>query len=102
MNYPTFSIGTIVILKASFLGEPIGTKAFVYEHYSNGGLSIITENGCDLGGFSVEEQGKYLDYYADTQKHYHFTNVITLANDFRNGVFTEFFKLAKYKSRHEQ
>lgn len=99
---PTFQVGTIVRLKVSFMNEPIGTKCFVYENYGNeGGISIISENGKDIGGFSFEEQN-YLEYWSDTGKYYSFKNVMTLYEDWRNGVFKEFFNLPQYKTRNEQ
>ncbi len=103
INIPTFQVGTIVTLKVSFMDEPIGTKCFVYEHYgTQGGLSIISENGKDIGGFSLDEQADYLEYYSDTGKYYNFKNVLTLYEDWRNGIFKEFFNMPQYKTRNQQ
>src|SRR5690349_21494884 len=80
-----FQVGTIVLVNASFLGQPVGVRAFVYENYDGvglSGISLITENGVDLGGFSLEEQERYLEYEGDTGKTYIFQNVIQLAIDF--------------------
>lgn len=98
-NIATYQIGSIVKIKTSFMGEPVGVKAFVYEHYSGGGLSVITENGKDLGGFSVDDQMDHLEYYSDSGKTYHFKNVMQLHDDFRSGIFTPFFKIPKYERR---
>ncbi len=98
---PTFQVGTIVTLKVSFMGEPIGTKCFVYENYgTDGGLSIISENGKDIGGFAYDEQ-HYLEYWNDSGKYYRFTNVMQLHDDFRKGLFKEFFILPKYQKRND-
>jgi hypothetical protein len=91
-----FQVGTIVTLKMEILGNPKGVKGFVYECYKNGGISVITEKGTDLGGFSLDEQMNMLSYYTDTGKHYAFRSVMYLADDFRNGLFNEFFTLPKY------
>lgn len=97
-----FQLGTIVELKVEILAEKPGTKGFVYECYQNGGISIITQNGVDLGGFAVSEQMFMLKYYTDTGKVYHFKNVTQLAADFRRGVFKEFFELPKYKRERDK
>lgn len=96
-----FQLGSLVTLKVSFLGEPVGTICYVYENYDSPGLSgvsLLTQNGLDLGGFSIEEQGEYLEYYGDTGKVYDFRNVGQLSFDIRNGVFDFFLKdPTKYK-----
>lgn len=91
-NIPIFQIGTIVRLKASFMNEPIGTLCCVYEHYGKeGGLSIISINGRDIGGFTVNEQMQYLEYEHDNNLTYYFKNVMQLYDDFRKGIFNQFF-----------
>lgn len=96
-----FSLGTLVTVNASFLNEPAGVLAFVYEVYDRPGLSgisVITENGVDLGGFSIDEQDKYLKYYGDTGQVYNFKNVIQLDMDWSRGLFKPFFEhREKYK-----
>lgn len=89
-----FSVGDMVVLRASFLGEPIGTRCYVYDEYSIGrepGVSLITENGEDLGGFNAQEQKDYLGAWAKTGLAYHFRSVSYLAQDFRNGHFKAIF-----------
>lgn len=81
-----FQVGVIVRVKTSFLNEPAGVLAYVYENYGGPGLSgvsIITENGCDLGGFNLNEQAKYLEHVGDTGQVYNFRNVIQLDQDFK-------------------
>lgn len=100
-----YSVGNLVTLKASFLGEPVGVIAFVYEEYGTaGGISLITQNGRDLGGFSLEEQWRWVEWYGDTGKVYHFKNVIDLGNDWRRGYFKPIFDyVEKFKiSLHER
>lgn len=89
-----FRSGNIVRLGASFLGEPVGTLAYVYEEYNIGddeGVSIITENGCNIGGFSPDEQEKYLKLERDTGIEYDFKNVTKLRDDF-DGLVKPLFK----------
>lgn len=88
--------GDLVMVTVSFLGnEP--QRAFVYETYqdfdsdSENGVSLILENGTNLGGFSREEQVEYLEFIKSTRINYEFNNVIQLGNDFDKGVFKEAF-----------
>lgn len=94
-----FSLGSLVTINTSFCDEPVGVIAYVYEEYgSEGGISLITQNGRDLGGFSLDEQSRYLQYYGDTGQVYHFKNVTQLANDWSSGVFKPFFdNVEKFK-----
>lgn len=104
MSY--FSLGSLVTVKTSFMNEPAGVVAYVYENYdkpSISGISLITQNGVDLGGFSLKEQQQYLEYYGDTGKCYHFKNVTQLAADWRAGVFKPIFdNLEKFKHTKRQ
>ena len=86
----TYALGSLVTVKVSFLNEPAGVLAYVYEHYGTGkhvGISLITQNGCDLGGFSLDEQNRFLEYYGDTGQVYHFRSVTWLDVDWKKGVF---------------
>lgn len=92
------SHGSIVRLKESFCGEPFGTRAYVYDIYSLGegrwnGVSLITENGVDLGGFSEREQVDFLECIGRTEYRYRFINIMQLGEDFKNGVFNSVFTL---------
>ena len=82
----TFSNGDIVRVTSSFLNEPKNVLAYVYDEYSisgnDHGVSIITENGCDLGGFSEDEQEQYLEFVRKSGHTYDFRNVIQLDWDF--------------------
>ena len=102
MSHQYFPIcqGCLVRLKQSFCKEPIGTLAFVYENYSLGegrwnGVSLITENGVDLGGFSEREQVDFLENVTQTGFRYRFINMMHLGEDFENGVFKEVFENMK-------
>ena len=96
-----FQLGSFVTLKKSFLGEPEGTICYVYENYDKpgiSGISLLTQNGKDLGGFNIDEQSEYLEYYGDTGLVYGFTSVSQLYTDIQNGVFDFFLKdPTKYK-----
>ena len=88
-----YSVGDIVKLKMPIMGEPTGTKAFVYEEYrlDGNGVSLITENGEDLGGFSEEEQKDFLEKVGKSDLDYRFISVLRLADDFDKGYFAEAF-----------
>jgi hypothetical protein len=91
----TFTLGSLVTINTEFLGEKAGTVCYVYEHYKPyteyTGISLITENGVDLGGFNVDEQDEYLEYAGDTGMCYNFNNVIQLKRDWDEGLFADFF-----------
>ena len=71
--------GVVVKVNTSFLNQPAGVLAFVYEEYSNNGISLITEYGIDLGGFSKEEQDTYLEYLYHSTFSFEFKNQMDLA-----------------------
>lgn len=82
-----YEVGDIVKITSSFLDEPANVLGYVYEEYGTPGkdywgVSIITENGADLGGFSVDEQDNYLLFERKSGYHYIFKNVIQLDRDF--------------------
>lgn len=66
---------------------------FVYETYQDFdepnefGVQIILEDGEDTGGWSREEQKKFIEFVKSSGIDYEFKNVIRVAEDFRNGVF---------------
>lgn len=85
-----FSLGSLVTINSEFLDEPAGTICYVYEVYDRPGLSgisLITQNGVDLGGFNITEQERFLEYYGDTGKVYGFRSVIQLDADWNKGLF---------------
>ncbi len=84
-------VGDIVLVKPSFLSNPANSYGFVYEIYPRGkelgyGVSIILENGCNLGGFSPDEQSKYLSFVCSSDVDYTFANVTKLQRDFNNVI----------------
>lgn len=86
------NVGDIVDLNTSFMDEPVGTLAFVYDTYADfdgrgRGVCIITQNGVDIGGFSVEDQFNFLTFRKHSGVEYQFTNVIQLGRDFMDGKF---------------
>lgn len=91
MNDQIFDIGDLV--KIADNAPMGGENAFVYEVYDDfdekgqKGVSLITESGRDTGGWSREEQRRWLTLVKRTNFYYSFKNVIQLAEDFRNGVF---------------
>ncbi|MEK6829007.1 MAG: hypothetical protein AABY15_02690 [Nanoarchaeota archaeon] len=96
-NIQELLVGDIVKVNASFLDNEPGSIGLVYETYqdfddsSQKGVSIILENGCNLGGFSRKEQHEYLEFVKSSNFEYEFKNVIQLDQDFRKGVFKEAF-----------
>lgn len=98
-----YSLGSLVTVKTSFLNEPAGVIAYVYEVYDKPGItgiSLITQNGVDLGGFSLKEQADFLKYYGDTGLVYSFKNVTQLHMDWQLGVFKQIFDNIE-KHKHE-
>ncbi|XAZ81924.1 DUF6166 domain-containing protein (plasmid) [Fibrella sp. ES10-3-2-2] len=89
---PLFIVGDVVQTQATFLDSPAGCRAVVYECYEGGGVSIITEAGDDLGGFSVDEQQQYLTFLYHADFTYEFRSVSYLHRDWRAGVFLDVFR----------
>jgi len=93
-------VGTLVRLKLDCLDNEAGTTGVCYEVYELGarpGYSFIFENG-RYDGFSPDEVDMFLEELGDYNpiSYYDFTNVITLSEDFRRGVFDEAFSEAAY------
>jgi hypothetical protein len=88
-----YQVGDVVRTRAAFLGSPAGSRAVVYELYAGGGIQIISETGNDLGGFSLQDQGRYLEflYYADGFD-YTFQSVHRLQVDWQRGTFLGVFR----------
>lgn len=88
-----YQLGDVLRTRADFLDSPAGSRAVVYERYEGGGISILTEEGNDLGGFSLEDQQQYLEflYHADGFD-YEFRSVHYLYLDWRAGVFLGVFR----------
>ncbi len=88
-----YQLGDVVRTRTSFLDSPAGSRAVVYERYQGGGISILTEAGKDLGGFSLEDQDRYLDFlYHIDGFAYEFRSVHYLDRDWRAGVFMGVFR----------
>lgn len=87
-------VGQKVILKRSMLGEHVGSVGYVYETYRDfdspdyRGASIIFMGG-GYDGFSLEEQGLYLDVGDVDQRYsmYQFKNVNQVWRDYQNGYW---------------
>ena len=76
-------LGDIVTLNRDFMDNPAGTKGYVYEEYDIGhpGVSVITEDGTNLGGFS-EDEFQFLTFERSSGYYYRFKNAIQLDWDF--------------------
>lgn len=87
-----YKVGSLVKLKCSCLGNPSGTKGYVYETYrdfdnpTKFGISVIFTNG-EYDGFSVRDQDLFLELIENTNTSYNFINVMQLSNDFARGHF---------------
>lgn len=92
----TLTQGDVVQLPHQWDNE-LGIVYELYKDFDDGsksGVSIITESGRDLGGFSFKEQQQYLELVSRTGFEYPFKNVIQLGRDFMDGMFLEAFKVA--------
>jgi len=74
-----------------------GERAFVYETYTDfddkqkRGVSLITESGRETGGWSFEEQAKWITFLKHSDVEYEFKNVVQVDRDFRDGIFKPAF-----------
>ena len=81
-------VGDIVILY-SFRPGQLAIIYDTYKDYENpmmNGVSLITEQGEELGGFSFEEQKLFLEYSRSTSFVYEFTSVVRLNFDFKTKI----------------
>jgi hypothetical protein len=91
-----YKVGTLVKLKEQCLGNPSGTRGYVYDTYPDftfpgkQGICIIFPNG-SYDGFSWDDQLIFLDllFSKETDLKYSFTNVMKLSHDFDRGVFSK-------------
>ena len=87
-------VGQEVYLKREMLGEPIGSKGFVYEVYQDfdnpklDAVSIIFEDG-GHDGFSFEEQKLFLEVGRVDSRYsrYEFKTVNQVWKDYRDGYW---------------
>jgi hypothetical protein len=90
-------LGDIVRVNRSFIGSTPNCLAYVYEEYtdfddsSKHGVSIITEDGINIGGFSYEEQKLYLEFVKESGIDYKFENVIQMDRDFDKTMLNKIF-----------
>lgn len=88
-----YQVGDVVQTNRTFLDSPAGSRAFVYELYEGGGISIITEEGKDLGGFSLADQQQYLEFlYHVDGFGYEFRSFHRLHQDWHRGLFLGVFR----------
>lgn len=93
-------VGDLVKIDSRFRNQNDSGIGLVYEVYedfddeSKHGVSVLTQEGKDLGGFSFEEQGLYLEVLKSTGMCYEFENVVKLANDYATGRMDKFFSKA--------
>lgn len=89
------NVGDLVKILRPVPDEPADGIGYVYEEYNKGtsrpGVSIITQNGRDLGGYSFQEQQMFLEFIKPSGFDYEFFSVTKLADDFRRGIFKPVF-----------
>jgi hypothetical protein len=80
-------VGDVVALRIPCLQNEVGVLGVVYYDYGMG-IQVVFENG-EYDGFSNDEQERFLNYVTHNEmcEDYHFTNVIKLSRDFRDGRF---------------
>lgn len=91
-----FEVGDLVRIAAEAPAGG-GELAYVYETYKDFdeagalGISLLTESGGDTGGWSAAEQRQWVRFERASGMPYEFRNVGQLAQDFRDGRFTQAF-----------
>ena len=90
------TVGDVVRCTVDILGNEAVSKGVVYEIYNIGegaGVSVIFENG-EYDGFSPTEQVQLLERirHSPDLAGYQFKNVITVYEDYVNGVFDSAFE----------
>jgi len=89
VRYP---IGTVITVDTECVGNPVGAKGVVFEHYTIGdtpGLSVLFENGRydGFGEFCVEAFGVHKVATTRYLQNYEFSSVLQLQDDFERGFF---------------
>jgi hypothetical protein len=90
------NIGTICEVDHKF--NPDNLLGIVYEilpdpdYKGLDSVSVILEDGMDLGNFCVNDQLQFLFKVKDTGFKYEFETVVKLIGDFNKGVFKNCFK----------
>lgn len=95
---PVLRLGYLVRTKQRFGFQPAGTLCLVYDEYDfqgRSGVSLITRDGVNLGGFGYSEHDQFFGYVKHTGFKYLFTNNAQLQMDWNNGVFIKFFESNK-------
>lgn len=83
-----FKLGDVVVVGRAFLDSPAGALALVYDVYAGDGVSVITSEGDDLGGFAPDDQQRYFTFSHHVPGFcYVFKSVTYLQADWRNGLF---------------
>lgn len=87
-------VGQEVTLRKAMLGEPVGSKGYVYDVYQDfdepekDAVSIIFSNG-GYDGFFIKEQELFLEVGRVDQRYtmYQFKNVNQVYKDFQHGYW---------------
>jgi len=95
-NQSLITNGDIVrlALDAPRWGGQLGYVYTTYPDYDQSGeigVQIILKDGEDTGGWSREEQKKWVEHVRCSGFDYQFTNVIKLDRDYAAGVFNQVF-----------
>ena len=90
-----FRVGDLVTVDRRFAtNEQTG---YVYDEYisTDGyrGVSVLLEDGTDLGGFSYDEQQRYLAFVKHITPVYQYANNVKLYRDIREGLLARLFQL---------
>ncbi|OUX84031.1 MAG: hypothetical protein CBB95_17760 [Alteromonas sp. TMED35] len=97
-----YQIGTVITVDTECVGNPVGAKGVVFEHYTIGdrpGLSVLFENG-RYDGFSefcLEVIGVNTITTTRYLQNYEFVSVLQLQEDFERG----FFDAALQRCKHQ-
>lgn len=86
------TMGTLMATKQSFLNQPIGTKALVYNAAEGVGVFVIAETGVELGFFAEEEIAACFEFISHTNLHYSYKSKMQVHQDFINNRFAPFFQ----------
>lgn len=88
-----FSIGDVLKVIKPLPDASIGVTAVVFEDYGYG-ISVITQDGHDLGGFNPREQNKYFKQHSKVDlgyTEYNYCSDEQLAHEFKDGAFKDAF-----------
>lgn len=93
-----FKVGHLIRLNKRIGFIAAGTLCLIYDRYSfpgREGLSVITKDGVNIGGFGIDEMHLIFSFVRNSFFQYNYANNTQLKMDWKDGMFKTAFEVAK-------